>query len=200
MFCPECGTENKANANFCEQCGLTLTTKPTVATSGKPLGIVIISILAVFGGLASIALGIVAAAVPDLIGLVAAVTGKEIDAAAHIVSLKLAGFAAAGVASGILSLAMAYGLWNFIGWGRVLAVLIHAVGLFVGIILFFTNLNATQTAGTIAIQLFSFAVAIGILIYLFRPHIRELFHGPGIPTPSLAANMGGTAVRSSAPR
>ena len=117
----------------------------------------------------------------------------------HIISLKLAGLSAAAVIAGVLSLAMAYGLWNFIAWGRVLAVVLNALGLFVGIILFFTNLNATQTAGTIAIQLFSFAVAIGILIYLFRPHIRELFHGPGIQTPSLGADITST-VRNPAPR
>ena len=204
MFCPECGAENKSSAKFCEQCGSVLGTTTSLPTNGKPLGLVVIVIISVLSGIAQMTLGSVVAIIPDLMGLVT--TGliaigaqKGIDASVHIASLKIAGIAAGLVISGILTLAASYGLWSFIGWGRVLAVILYGLGLFVGIILFFTSLNATQTAGSIALQLLGFAASVWILIYLFRPHVRDLFHGPGILTPSLGADIRAT-VRNTAPR
>lgn len=202
MFCPECGGENNSTAKFCEQCGLTLAIKALVLTGGKPLGIVVIVIISVISGFGQMALGSIAAVIPDLMGLVtsglAAMGGQTgVDTSVHIASLKIAGMAAGLFASGVFTLASAYGLWNFIGWGRVLAVVLYSIGLFVGLILFFTSLSATQTAGTITLQLVGFGVTIWMLIYLFRPHIRNLFHGAGIPGSSLVAGLSSPAQNSS---
>ena len=204
MFCPECGAENKSTAKFCEQCGLTLGIKPPVLTGGKPLGIVVIVIMSVLSGAAEMALGSVVWVIPDLMGLVT--TGlvafgieKGVDASIHIASLKIAGIAVGLFASGVLTLAAAYGLWNFIGWGRGLAIILYSLGLFVGIILFFTTLSATQTAGSIALQLLGFATTVWILIYLFRPNIRELFHGSSTSMLSVAADLR-SPVQNSASR
>jgi hypothetical protein len=183
VFCTECGAENKSTAKFCEQCGFTLAVKTPDLTGGKPLGIVVIVILSVLSALAEMALGSILAIIPDLMGFVTTgfITigaGESLDASVHIASLKIAGIAASLVGSGILTMAAAYGLWNFVVWGRILAVILYGVGLFVGFILFFIkSLSAPQTAGAITLQLIGFAVSIWILIYLFRPHIRDLFHG-----------------------
>jgi len=182
MFCPECGVQNKSSAKFCEQCGSGLGTTTSLPTNGKPLGIVVIVIISVISGVAEVALGSSVAAIPNLMGLVTtgltAIGGQSgVEASVHIASLKIAGIAASLFASGVLTVAAAYGLWNFIGWGRVLAVVLYGIGLFVGLILFFTSLGSAQTAGAIAIQLMAFAVTIWMLVYLFRPTIRNLFHG-----------------------
>jgi uncharacterized membrane protein (DUF2068 family) len=182
MFCPECGVQNKSSAKFCEQCGSGLGTTTSLPTNGKPLGIVVIVIITVISGVAEIAVGSSVAAIPNLMGLVTtgltAIGGQgEIDTSVHIASLKIAGIAASLFASGIFTVAAAYGLWNFIGWGRVLAVVLYGIGLFVGLILFFTSLGSAQTAGAIALQLMGFAITAWMLIYLFRSNIRDLFHG-----------------------
>lgn len=199
MFCSECGAENKSSAKFCEQCGHTIDSKVPTWTNGKPMGIVVIAILSFFGGMGQMVGGWIIAFVPHLMGFIATVTGEGIGASDHIASLKIAGMAAAFFISGVLTVAAAYGLWNFIGWGRVLAVILNGLGLFVGVILFFTTLDASQSAGDIALQLFGFGVAIWILVYLFRPNVRDLFHGPVIPTPGLAAELK-TQIRNSASR
>ncbi len=185
MFCTECGAENKSSAKFCEQCGGDFGPQAVLPTNGRPLGIVVMVILSIVSGLVEMCLGSVVAIIPDLMGfvmttrLIAVGAESGVDASVHIASLKIAGIAAGLFASGVLTLAAAYGLWNFIGWGRVLAVALYAIGLFVGLILFFTSSSAGQTAGSIALQLVGFAVTIWMLIYLFRPHIRKLFHGSG---------------------
>lgn len=189
MFCPECGAENKSSAKFCEQCGLTLGTKVSLPAVGKPLGIVVISILSALGGVGQMVGGSIIAFVPHLMGFVATVTGQGIGASDHITSLKIAGIAVALSISGILTLAAAYGLWNFIGWGRVLSVILNGLGLFVGIILFFTTINTAQSAGSIALQLFGFGVGIWVLVYLFRPSVRDLFRRAGLPTEALTAEL-----------
>jgi hypothetical protein len=195
MFCPECGVQNKSSAKFCEQCGSGLGTTTSLPTNGKPLGIVVIVIISVISGVAEVALGSTVAAIPNLMGLVTtgltAIGGQSgVDASVHIASLKIAGIAASLFASGILTVAAAYGLWNFIGWGRVLAVVLYGIGLFVGLILFFTSLGSTQTAGAIALQLMGFGVTIWILVYLFRPTIRNLFHGASSAGMAFVAGMG----------
>ena len=180
MYCPECGMQNKLAAKFCEQCGHELEVKTASTGADKPLGIVVISILSVLSGVAQIGAGWIFAFVPHLIGFVATMTGQGIGGSDHIASLKLAGIAILLFSAGILTLASAYGLWNFIGWGRILSVVLNGLSLFVGIILFFTALDASQSAGGIALQLFGFGVGIWILIFLFRPAIRDLFHGAGV--------------------
>src|SRR5438876_1513912 len=129
MFCPECGVQNKSSAKFCEQCGSGLGTTTSLPTNGKPLGIVVIVIISVISGVAELALGSTVAAIPNLMGFVTrgltAMGGQGgVDASVHIASLKIAGIAASLFASGVLTLAAAYGLWKFIGWGRVLAVVL----------------------------------------------------------------------------
>lgn len=195
MFCTECGAENKSTAKFCEQCGGDLSPRIALPTNGKPLGIVVIVILSIVSGLVEIGMGSVIAVIPDLMGL--AITSKlmgagfesGVDGSVHIASLKIAGIGVGLFASGVLTLAASYGLWNFIGWGRVLAVVLYGMGLLVGVILFFTSLNAAQTAGSIALQVIGFGVTIWILIYLFRPHIRDAFHGVGTPGPASVAGL-----------
>lgn len=185
MFCPECGVENNLNAKFCEQCGNEFGPQSVLPTKGKPLGIVVIVILSVVSGMVEMGLGSVITIIPEFMGL--AITSRlmgagfesGVDASVHIASLKIAGIGVALFASGVLTLAASYGLWSFIGWGRVLAIVLYSVGLLVGLILFFTSLDVAQTAGSIALQLIGFGVTIWIQIYLFRPHIRNLFHGPG---------------------
>jgi uncharacterized membrane protein (DUF2068 family) len=198
MFCSDCGAENKSTAKFCEQCGKSLARAPLVSTGEKPLGLVIVVILSALSGIAELALGSVFALIPDLMGLatsglIAIGVENGLDASMHITSLKIAGIGAGLFASGVLTLAAAYGLWNFIGWGRVLAVALYGIGLFVGVILFFTTLGAGQTAGSIALQLLGFAVGVWVLVYLFRPNIRDLFHGLCVsrdaPTSELKAQV-----------
>ncbi len=193
MFCAECGMQNKSSAKFCEQCGSGLAT--SLPTNGKPLGIVVIVIISVISGVAEVALGSTVAAIPNLMGFVTtgltAMGGQGgVDASVHIASLKIAGIAVALFASGVLTVAAAYGLWNFIGWGRVLAVVLYGIELFVGLILFFTSLGSMQTAGAIALQLMGFGITIWMLVYLFRPTIRNLFHGASSTVMSFIDGVG----------
>jgi len=189
MFCPECGAENKSTARFCEQCRGDLGNRLTLPKNEKPLGIVLISILSVLSGVTQMIASWIFAFVPHLIGFVATMTGQGIAGSDHIASLKVAGIAIVLFSAGILNLASAYGLWNFIGWGRILSVVLNGLSLFVGIILFFTGLDTSQSAGGIALQLFGFGVGIWILIYLFRPAIRDLFHGPHAEAATFAPEL-----------
>ena len=189
MFCPECGVQNKSAAKFCEQCGGELETKSASTGAGKPLGIVVISILSVLSGVTQMVAGWIFAFVPHLIGFVATMTGQGIGGSDHIASLKVAGIAITLFCAGILSLAAAYGLWNLIGWGRVLAVILNGLTLFVGVILFFFTLDSSQSAGAIVLQLFGFVVGVWILVYLFRTNVTELFHGPRVEAPTFTHQL-----------
>jgi hypothetical protein len=71
VYCPECGTKNLKNAQFCEKCGSKLditekqpisgpsTKKPDQSAGKKPSGVIIVLgyIFAIFGGLIGIAIG-----------------------------------------------------------------------------------------------------------------------------------------------
>jgi hypothetical protein len=66
---------------------------------------------------------------------------------------------------------------------------LNGLSVFVGLILFFTTLDSSQSAGAVALQIFGFTVGVWILIYLFRPGIRDLFHGGGSSEVSVVAGL-----------
>ena len=112
----------------------------------KPIGIVMIAIYTGFGAVLSLGMGIPAM----FIG--------QFAAKAAIVSIFL-------VAYGVLALAAAYGLWTLQDWGYKLAKIVYIVSIPLGLV----ALVSDTSAGNVVMQIIGIAVAVWILVYLFKP-------------------------------
>lgn len=130
-------------------------------TSGaaRPTGITILAVLAAIGGVLSILAGI---ALIGLGGLGAATTGE-----AAIFGLG-AIFGLLILASGIASLAFAYGAWTLKPWAWTLGVALQILSLALAVV-------AILGGSDIGSQIIGIAIAGIILYYLMQPSIKAVF-------------------------
>ena len=170
MFCQKCGNTLAPGARFCNSCGTPVTAPLAPISTARPTLVTVIAILHFVGG-AFMLLGGAGL-------MIAASEGKAEDRA---------GFVALGVGFllfGLLSLVAGIGLWRMREWGRILQIVLAAIGL-LGIPL-----------GTI--------ISILLLVYFTRPHIKLLFSGRRLDqmtpeeTAVLAAAGGGATSSASA--
>lgn len=83
----------------------------------------------------------------------------------------------AGVA--LLILAAIYvvngvGLWKLLGWGRLLTIVLVAIGVIFGIMGLFRAFMPMHV-GMVVWQLIWLAIDVWILAYMFKPHVKQAF-------------------------
>lgn len=133
--------------------------------SERPTGITILAVLAVIGGLLSLALGGFMAFMGPAVGVEMTEQTGEASAAAYGSLMMVMGIAFA--LHGVVQLITAYGLFTLKGWAWVLAVAMQAVSIV---------LNGIQLfRGQVGSSVIAVAIAVGILYYLFRPHVKRAF-------------------------
>ena len=132
-----------------------------VPSSGaaRPTGITILAVLSAIGGVLSIIAGI---ALAGLGGIGAASTGQAaVFGLGAIFGLLL-------LASGIASLAFAYGAWTLQPWAWMLGVVLQLISLVLAVL---TILGGGDISG----QIIGIAIAGIILYYLMQPSIKAAF-------------------------
>ncbi|MGB6875108.1 MAG: hypothetical protein WBD87_03645, partial [Candidatus Acidiferrales bacterium] len=89
--------------------------------------------------------------------------------------------AALGAFAGVVFLVLAaifivngIGLWKLLGWGRMLTILLVAIGVIFGL-LGLVRAVPMMHVGLIVWQLIVLAIDVWILMYMFRPHVRQAF-------------------------
>jgi hypothetical protein len=133
---------------------------PTPApTTARPMGITILAVLSAIGGVLTILGGIA------LIGL-GGVAGASSGSAALFGMGAIFGLLL--LASGIASLAFAYGAWTLQPWAWTLGVALQIISLAL-------SLLTIVGGGDIAGQIISIAIAGIILYYLMQPNIKAAF-------------------------
>jgi hypothetical protein len=127
--------------------------------SARPTGITILAVLAAIGGVLSILGGI---ALIGLGGVAGATTGQAaLFGMGAIFGLIL-------LASGIASLAFAYGAWTLQPWAWTLGIALQIISLALSVL---TIISGGDLAG----QIISIAIAAIILYYLWQPGIKAVF-------------------------
>ena len=111
----------------------------------RPLGVTIISILAVIGGIGFLASGAVALALIHLAGIVIGIILVVI---------------------GIAYFIMAYGLWTGQRWAWTITLILSAIGVIIGI--------ASIATGNIG-SLFHTIINAVVIYYLYRGNVEEYF-------------------------
>ena len=136
----------------------------------RPTGVTIIAILSFLGAAACIMLGlfsfvggaVIAKMLANMPGMSA--LGGSIVAALGVVFLLI----------GALYAITGYGLWALKNWGRVIMIVLMALGLvfgLLGLVAVFSNF----TAGAIVMQVIRLAICAWILWYLFQPNVKQAF-------------------------
>ena len=134
--------------------------------SERPIGVTILAVLAVIGGLINLAFGGFMTFMGPALG--AEMASQSADTTA---SYALGGAMAAlgiGLAIlGLLYLVTAYGLFTLKSWAWMLAVVVQIVSAVANGVQFING----YAAGSLGAVL----IAIAILFYLFRPHVKAAF-------------------------
>lgn len=138
--------------------GPVLTPPPTTAPA-RPMGITVLAVLSAIGGVLTILGGIA------LIGL-GGVAGASSGSAALFGMGAIFGLLL--LASGIASLAFAYGAWTLQSWAWTLGVALQIISLAL-------SLLTIIGGGDIAGQVISIVIAGIILYYLMQPSIKAAF-------------------------
>ena len=136
----------------------------------RPTGVTIIAILSFLGAAACIMLGlfsfvggaVIAKMLANMPGMSA--LGGSIVAALGVVFLLI----------GALYAITGHGLWALKNWGRVIMIVLMALGLvfgLLGLVAVFSNF----TAGAIVMQVIRLAICAWILWYLFQPNVKQAF-------------------------
>lgn len=121
-------------------------------TTKKPLGIVLITIYTGFGALLALCMG-----VPAMF------LGQAVTQAAFL-SIVL-------IAFGVLAGATTYGLWTLEEWGYKLAKILYVISIPLGVV----ALLSDRSTGNVVMQVVGIAIAVWILVYLFKPETKALF-------------------------
>ncbi len=125
----------------------------------RPTGITILAVLSAIGGVLSILGGI---ALVGLGGFGAASTGEAaLFGMGAIFGILL-------LASGVASLAFAYGAWTLQPWAWTLGVALQIISLVLSVL-------TIVSGGDISGQIISIAIAAIILYYLWQPSIKAVF-------------------------
>jgi hypothetical protein len=187
MFCPECGAPYSSGDRFCDGCGKEFKAPPFIeqrtrsaplpafpaTRTNKPLPVFLISTyLAVLGGL-----GLIASVLGETF---IAVIPKEVDAMSGFMpNMPMGGSLIKGALlieliffTSMLSLASAYGIWNFIKWSRITTLLVLFV-IFIGSIvdLFLSN------SGGILISIVNIFISLAISLYLIMSKTSQQYSG-----------------------
>lgn len=136
----------------------------------RPSGVTVLAILSFIGAGLSV-LGACAMFLAGAAGLASAAGGRGVGGV----------FAALGAFTGVALLVAAViyavngvGLWKLQTWGRLLTIVLVAIGLIFGILGLFRSLMPMH-AGLIVWQLFWLGVDVWILSYMFKPHVKQAF-------------------------
>ena len=125
----------------------------------KPIGIVMIAIYTGFGGVLSFGVGVWAM----FLGEFAAVAG--------IRGVVVAGMSILMMAYGVLALAAIYGLWTLQNWGHKLVKILYIVSIPIGLAVLVSDTSPRN----VIMQIFGIAIAVWILVYLYKPETKSLF-------------------------
>ena len=131
---------------------------PTPAAT-RPMGITILAVLSAIGGVLGILGGV---ALIGLMGVAGASTGS-----AALFGLG-AVFGLIALATGVASLAFAYGAWTLKPWAWPLGVALSIISLALSAL-------TIVSGGDISSQIIGIAINAVILYYLFQPNIKALF-------------------------
>ena len=133
--------------------------------SQRPTGVTILAVLAVIGGLLSLAFGAFSTFLGPALG--AAMAEQSSDPAMTAFGGVVVAMGVAFLLHGLLQLVTAYGLFTLKGWAWLLAVIMQV---------FSVILNGLQIVrGEYGGAIIAVLIAGGILYYLFRPHVKAAF-------------------------
>ena len=133
--------------------------------SQRPTGVTVLAVLALIGGLIMVFFGGFEAMLGPMLGEeMARQSGEAADAAVGgVMAFMGVGF----LVVGIVQLVTAYGLFTLKSWAWMLAVVLQFIALV---------MNGLQLTGDkMGAAVISMLIAIGILYYLFRPHVKQAF-------------------------
>ena len=144
---------------------------PTVAIPRKPFGIILIAIYTGFWGVIALFFSTILLVMISMEGHTA---WPPIPAWRSILCILGFGF-------GVLELASCYGLWMLERWGITLTVAMQMASIPLGLFAIFPGFpESSMTMGKTLFQLVGVGVAVIILVYLFKPRVKELFRHRGI--------------------
>jgi len=136
----------------------------------RPTGVTILAVLYFIG-----------TAILGLCGLLFIVGGSMLSGLAHSGGPGSAIFAAGGAIVGavflvlaLLELAMGIGFLKLQNWARVVAIVLTGIGALFGVLGLF-SLLAHVMVFALMIRLITLAIQIWILVYLFKPHVKQAF-------------------------
>lgn len=136
----------------------------------RPTGVTILAILS-FIGAALTVLGACAMFLAGAAGIAAASRGRGMGGT----------LAALGAFAGVVLLIFAviyvvngFGLWKLRGWGRILTIVLVAIGVIFGVMGLFRAF-VPMHPGLIAWQLIWLAIDVWIFAYMFKPHVKQAF-------------------------
>ena len=133
--------------------------------SNRPTGVTILAVLAIIGGLISLALGGFMTFMGPMIGNEMA--KQSTDASGTVFGGVMAFVGIVLLVQGLLQLVASYGLFTLKGWAWLLAVLLQILSLVVNGF----QIAQGQRGGAIGAAI----IAAAILYYLFRPHVKKAF-------------------------
>ena len=140
----------------------------------RPTGVTILAVLYFIG-----------AAFLGLCGILFIVGGSMLSGLAHGGGLGSALFAMGGVVVGgiflvlaMLDLAIGIGFIKLQNWARILAIILIGIGVLFGL-LSLAGLLAHPMILVLVFRLIFLAIEIWILVYLFKPHVKQAFGAAG---------------------
>lgn len=141
----------------------------------RPTGVTILAVLYFLG-----------AAFLGLCGILFIVGGSLLSGLAHAGSGPASALFAMGgavigaimLAIGVLDLVIGIGFIKLQNWARVLAIIFLGIGILFGILGVFTMLAHLMMV-VLVFRLIVLAIEVWILIYLFKPHVKQAFGATG---------------------
>ncbi len=146
----------------------------------RPTGVTVISVLNFIGAacylLAALAMFLGGAMIAQMAGSASSGGGSGMQALIAGLGAFLGVFLLVGAG---LCLLVGIGLWKLANWARILQIVLLALGLVLGV---FGLLGAVTNfhAGPVVWQLIVLAIQAWILIYLFKPHVKQAFGATSI--------------------
>jgi hypothetical protein len=140
----------------------------------RPTGVTILAVLYFIG-----------AAFLGLCGILFIVGGSMLSGLAQSGGPGSALFAMGGAVVGgiflvlaVLDLAIGIGFIKLQNWARILAIILIAIGVLFGL-LGLASMLAHLVVGVLVFRLVFLAIEIWILVYLFKPHVKQAFGATG---------------------